>query len=209
MFPTSKLILRLRPHSSISNKLFTKTAIRCKVSKTGTGTGSSKTSGGRSNLPSNLHKKATQALGRNAAIKEKMETTAKAASAPATPTPAVNTILEDMQHVQQQPPLQQVEQPAPVNMGFGQPQQQQMNHQQMTGGLQGFGQSQAPPAPSPPAPSPPPIDTPIPEFGGGFDRQEFHQGHLHQFAPKIVVVGVGGGGSNAVNNMIANQLNGE
>jgi len=34
------------------------------------------------------------------------------------------------------------------------------------------------------------------------------QGHLHEFAPKIVVVGVGGGGGNAVNNMIANQLHG-
>merc|ERR1719162_666317 len=35
-----------------------------------------------------------------------------------------------------------------------------------------------------------------------------HQGHLNEFAPKIVVVGVGGGGGNAVNNMIANQLHG-
>ena len=35
-----------------------------------------------------------------------------------------------------------------------------------------------------------------------------HQGHLHEFAPRIVVVGVGGGGGNAVNNMIANQLSG-
>eukprot|EP00555_Chaetoceros_dichaeta_P014947 CAMPEP_0198255154 /NCGR_PEP_ID=MMETSP1447-20131203/5348_1 /TAXON_ID=420782 /ORGANISM="Chaetoceros dichaeta, Strain CCMP1751" /LENGTH=537 /DNA_ID=CAMNT_0043941469 /DNA_START=199 /DNA_END=1812 /DNA_ORIENTATION=- len=34
------------------------------------------------------------------------------------------------------------------------------------------------------------------------------QGHLNEFAPKIVVVGVGGGGGNAVNNMIANQLHG-
>jgi len=34
------------------------------------------------------------------------------------------------------------------------------------------------------------------------------QGHLHEFAPRIVVVGVGGGGGNAVNNMIANQLHG-
>jgi len=33
-------------------------------------------------------------------------------------------------------------------------------------------------------------------------------GHLHEFAPRIVVVGVGGGGGNAVNNMIANQLHG-
>ena len=98
-------------------------------------------------------------------------------------------------------------------MGFGQPQQQMqqqqmMNQQQqMTGGLQGFGQAQAPAVPV----AAPTIDTPVsvPEAGGGFDRHEFHQGHLHQFAPKIVVVGVGGGGSNAVNNMIANQLNGE
>ena len=39
-------------------------------------------------------------------------------------------------------------------------------------------------------------------------RSHFHQGHLHEFAPRIVVVGVGGGGGNAVNNMIANELNG-
>lgn len=39
-------------------------------------------------------------------------------------------------------------------------------------------------------------------------RSHFHQGHLHEFAPKIVVVGIGGGGGNAVNNMIANELNG-
>jgi len=43
----------------------------------------------------------------------------------------------------------------------------------------------------------------------GFSRTQFHQGHLHEFAPRIVVVGVGGGGGNAVNNMIANQLEGE
>lgn len=42
-----------------------------------------------------------------------------------------------------------------------------------------------------------------------FSRMQFHQGHLHEFAPRIVVVGVGGGGGNAVNNMIANQLRGE
>mmetsp|Transcript_16681 Transcript_16681/g.31600 ORF Transcript_16681/g.31600 Transcript_16681/m.31600 type:complete len:496 (+) Transcript_16681:136-1623(+) len=41
-----------------------------------------------------------------------------------------------------------------------------------------------------------------------FSRMQFHQGHLHEFAPRIVVVGVGGGGGNAVNNMIANQLRG-
>jgi cell division GTPase FtsZ len=50
----------------------------------------------------------------------------------------------------------------------------------------------------PPAPAP-----------SAFSRTEFHQGHLHEFAPRIVVVGVGGGGGNAVNNMIANELSGE
>jgi cell division protein FtsZ len=33
--------------------------------------------------------------------------------------------------------------------------------------------------------------------------------HLHEFAPKIVVVGVGGAGTNAVNNMVASGLAGE
>jgi len=33
-------------------------------------------------------------------------------------------------------------------------------------------------------------------------------GHLHEFAPRIVVVGVGGAGGNAVNNMIARNLQG-
>ena len=47
------------------------------------------------------------------------------------------------------------------------------------------------------------------EPNSGFSRTQFHQGHLHEFAPRIVVVGVGGGGGNAVNNMIANQLSGE
>jgi len=32
--------------------------------------------------------------------------------------------------------------------------------------------------------------------------------HLHEFAPKIVVVGVGGAGTNAVNNMVASGLSG-
>lgn len=46
-----------------------------------------------------------------------------------------------------------------------------------------------------------------------FERTEkgriiHHQGHLHEFAPKLVVVGVGGAGGNAVNNMIAHQLTG-
>ena len=47
------------------------------------------------------------------------------------------------------------------------------------------------------------------EPNSGFSRTQFHQGHLHEFAPRIVVVGVGGGGGNAVNNMIVNQLSGE
>ncbi len=33
--------------------------------------------------------------------------------------------------------------------------------------------------------------------------------HLHEFAPKIVVVGVGGAGTNAVNNMVASGLSGK
>ena len=33
--------------------------------------------------------------------------------------------------------------------------------------------------------------------------------HLHEFAPRIVVCGVGGAGGNAVNNMIARGLSGE
>ena len=37
---------------------------------------------------------------------------------------------------------------------------------------------------------------------------EATQGHLHEFAPKIIVFGVGGGGCNAVNNMIARGLTG-
>ena len=37
---------------------------------------------------------------------------------------------------------------------------------------------------------------------------EFLQGHIHEFAPKIIVFGVGGGGCNAVNNMIARGLTG-
>eukprot|EP00591_Stephanopyxis_turris_P008150 CAMPEP_0195527574 /NCGR_PEP_ID=MMETSP0794_2-20130614/29339_1 /TAXON_ID=515487 /ORGANISM="Stephanopyxis turris, Strain CCMP 815" /LENGTH=482 /DNA_ID=CAMNT_0040658517 /DNA_START=80 /DNA_END=1528 /DNA_ORIENTATION=+ len=36
----------------------------------------------------------------------------------------------------------------------------------------------------------------------------FHVQSLHEFAPRIVVVGVGGGGGNAVNNMIAQELTG-
>ena len=33
--------------------------------------------------------------------------------------------------------------------------------------------------------------------------------HLHEFAPKIVVIGVGGAGTNAVNNMVSSGLAGE
>jgi hypothetical protein len=33
--------------------------------------------------------------------------------------------------------------------------------------------------------------------------------HLHEFAPKIVVIGVGGAGTNAVNNMVSSRLTGE
>lgn len=60
---------------------------------------------------------------------------------------------------------------------------------------------------SPPPPPAPPV-VPEPPSPSTFSRTEFHQGHLHEFAPRIVVVGVGGGGGNAVNNMIANQLSG-
>jgi len=37
---------------------------------------------------------------------------------------------------------------------------------------------------------------------------QFTQGYIQEFAPRICVVGVGGGGSNAVNNMIARGLSG-
>jgi hypothetical protein len=33
-------------------------------------------------------------------------------------------------------------------------------------------------------------------------------GHLHEFAPRILVAGVGGGGSNAVNHMVSKGLQG-
>ena len=59
------------------------------------------------------------------------------------------------------------------------------------------------------SPPPPPPVVPEPPSTSAFSRTEFHQGHLHEFAPRIVVVGVGGGGGNAVNNMIANQLSGK
>jgi cell division protein FtsZ len=35
-----------------------------------------------------------------------------------------------------------------------------------------------------------------------------HQTHIHEFLPRIVVIGIGGGGSNAVNNMIKSGLKG-
>ena len=41
------------------------------------------------------------------------------------------------------------------------------------------------------------------------DSNPFAHMHLHEFAPKIVVVGVGGAGTNAVNNMVASGLAGE
>lgn len=40
------------------------------------------------------------------------------------------------------------------------------------------------------------------------DPNPFAHIHLHEFAPKIVVVGVGGAGTNAVNNMVASGLAG-
>lgn len=39
-------------------------------------------------------------------------------------------------------------------------------------------------------------------------RAQFSQGYIQEFAPRICVVGVGGGGCNAVNNMIARGLSG-
>ena len=64
----------------------------------------------------------------------------------------------------------------------------------------------------PPTPTPVPVPVPVPEPvkpAANSHRASFHQGHLHEFAPRIVVVGVGGAGGNAVNNMIANQLQGK
>ncbi len=52
----------------------------------------------------------------------------------------------------------------------------------------------------------PPVAAPAPAPAAPLQQQHFQ---LHEFAPRIVVVGVGGGGGNAVNNMIANQLNGK
>lgn len=48
---------------------------------------------------------------------------------------------------------------------------------------------------------------------GRLDELEFRSppivdGQLHEFAPKIVVAGVGGAGGNAINNMIAKDLQG-
>lgn len=48
-------------------------------------------------------------------------------------------------------------------------------------------------------------------FAEYFDFQQqtqFNHNHVHEFAPKICVVGVGGAGGNAVNNMIARGLAG-
>ena len=57
--------------------------------------------------------------------------------------------------------------------------------------------------------APPPLSqVPPPSFTSP-SPLPIHQGHLMEFAPKIVVVGVGGGGGNAVNNMIANELQGK
>ncbi len=67
-------------------------------------------------------------------------------------------------------------------------------------------ETQIPPVEVPVDAVPPP---PVVEKPPAFSRTQFHQGHLHEFAPRIVVVGVGGGGGNAVNNMIANQLHGK
>jgi hypothetical protein len=76
--------------------------------------------------------------------------------------------------------------------------------------------SEEPPIPAqvppPPVTEPTPVSAPVQPPApapSAFSRTEFHQGHLHEFAPRIVVVGVGGGGGNAVNNMIANELSGE
>jgi hypothetical protein len=68
--------------------------------------------------------------------------------------------------------------------------------------------SEEPPIPAQVPPVSAPVQPPAPA-PSAFSRTEFHQGHLHEFAPRIVVVGVGGGGGNAVNNMIANELSGE
>ncbi|KAL7552527.1 hypothetical protein ACHAWF_016427, partial [Thalassiosira exigua] len=43
---------------------------------------------------------------------------------------------------------------------------------------------------------------------GAGDSNPWAHVHLHEFAPKIVVVGVGGAGTNAVNNMVASGLAG-
>jgi cell division protein FtsZ len=67
--------------------------------------------------------------------------------------------------------------------------------------------SEEPPIPAQVPPVSAPVQPPAPA-PSAFSRTEFHQGHLHEFAPRIVVVGVGGGGGNAVNNMIANELSG-
>jgi len=51
------------------------------------------------------------------------------------------------------------------------------------------------------SPTPPPVSSPKPIMVAP-------PGQLHEFAPRIVVVGVGGGGGNAINNMISKELQG-
>jgi len=59
------------------------------------------------------------------------------------------------------------------------------------------------------------IDHPVIRNGGDpgpgptVDANPWAHVSLHEFAPKIVVVGVGGAGTNAVNNMVASGLAGE
>eukprot|EP00579_Thalassiosira_antarctica_P017323 CAMPEP_0201939958 /NCGR_PEP_ID=MMETSP0903-20130614/44241_1 /ASSEMBLY_ACC=CAM_ASM_000552 /TAXON_ID=420261 /ORGANISM="Thalassiosira antarctica, Strain CCMP982" /LENGTH=568 /DNA_ID=CAMNT_0048481617 /DNA_START=38 /DNA_END=1744 /DNA_ORIENTATION=+ len=48
----------------------------------------------------------------------------------------------------------------------------------------------------------------LPNSTSADDSNPWTHMHLHEFAPKIVVVGVGGAGTNAVNNMVANGLAG-
>lgn len=71
--------------------------------------------------------------------------------------------------------------------------------------------STAPTSPSHPSPPPQPPSPPQPPHQAGqappHPPQSTHV-HLHEFAPRIVVCGVGGAGGNAVNNMIARGLSG-
>lgn len=54
----------------------------------------------------------------------------------------------------------------------------------------------------------PPDDAAAGSGPAGADSNPWAHMHLHEFAPKIVVVGVGGAGTNAVNNMVASGLAG-